>query len=50
MYFDEPAPRFDPAPLEINLVAAMMGFFVLGFVFIAHPLLVMAQAAAQSLF
>jgi NADH-quinone oxidoreductase subunit N len=50
MYFDEPAPRFDAAPLEINLVAAMMGLFVLGFVFVAHPLLVMAQAAAQSLF
>jgi NADH-quinone oxidoreductase subunit N len=50
MYFDEPAPRFDPAPLEINLVAAMMGLFMLGFVFIAQPLLVMAQAAAQSLF
>jgi NADH-quinone oxidoreductase subunit N len=50
MYFDEPAPRFDPAPLEINLVAAMMGLFMLGFVFVAQPLLVMAQAAAQSLF
>jgi NADH-quinone oxidoreductase subunit N len=50
IYFDEPAPRFDAAPLEINLVAAMMGLFVLGFVFVAHPLLIMAQAAAQSLF
>jgi hypothetical protein len=27
-----------------------MGLFVLGFVFVAHPLLIMAQAAAQSLF
>jgi NADH-quinone oxidoreductase subunit N len=50
IYFDEPAPRFDAAPLEINLVAAMMGLFVLGFVFVAHLLLIMAQAAAQSLF
>ena len=40
----------DPAPLEINLVAAMMGLFMLGFAFFAQPLLVMAQAAAQSLF
>ena len=38
MYFDEPVPRFDPMPREINLVAAMMGLFMLGFVFIARPL------------
>ncbi len=50
MYFDEPADAFEPMPSEIKTVIAISGVFVLGFVFFARPILLLAEAAAASLF
>ncbi len=50
MYFDEPAPRFEPMPGEQVAVLAVSGLFnVLFFVYPA-PLVDAASAAAKSLF
>jgi hypothetical protein len=37
-------------PSEIKLVVAVAGLFVVGFVIVAEPIVVLAQAAALSLF
>jgi NADH-quinone oxidoreductase subunit N len=50
MYFDEPAPSFDPMHGEVRLVAVLAGAFSLVFVLIAQPLVNLAGAAAASLF
>lgn len=50
MYFDEPAPGFEPMPLELKLVLGLSGVFVLAYVLIANPIGAVAQAAAKSLF
>jgi NADH-quinone oxidoreductase subunit N len=50
MYFDEPAPAFDPAGYAVRAVAAATGLFVLLFVFFAGPLVDAAEVAAKSLF
>ena len=50
MFFDEPIEPFEPAPAEIKLIIGLSGAFVIGFVFIARPVVLIAQAAAASLF
>jgi len=50
MYFDDPAPGFDPMHGEVRLIAVLAGAFTLGFVLIAQPLVNLAGAAAASLF
>jgi NADH-quinone oxidoreductase subunit N len=50
MYFDDPAPAFDPMHGEVRLIAVLAGVFSLAFVLIAQPLTEMAAAAAASLF
>jgi NADH-quinone oxidoreductase subunit N len=50
MYFDDPAPGFDPMHGEVRLVAVLAGAFTLVFVLIAQPLVNLAGAAAASLF
>jgi len=50
MYFDEPAPAFDPAPLTQRGVLALSTIFLLGFWLYPAPLMEAAGAAAQSLF
>ncbi|HMK89439.1 MAG TPA: NADH-quinone oxidoreductase subunit NuoN [Methylocystis sp.] len=50
MYFDEPAPAFDPAPLTQSGVLALSTIFLLGFWLYPAPLMEAAGAAAQSLF
>jgi NADH-quinone oxidoreductase subunit N len=50
MFFDEPVEAFEPMPSEIKLVVAVSGVFVFGFVIVAEPIVVIAHAAAASLF
>jgi NADH-quinone oxidoreductase subunit N len=50
MYFDDPAPAFDPASYPVRAMVAASGLFVLLFVFFAGPLVEAAGAAAKSLF
>jgi NADH-quinone oxidoreductase subunit N len=50
MYFDEPAPAFDPAGYAVRAMVAVTGLFVLLFVFFAGPLAEAAGLAAKSLF
>jgi NADH-quinone oxidoreductase subunit N len=50
MYFDEPAPAFDPAPVMTRGVLAVSSIFLLGFWLYPAPLMNAASAAAQSLF
>jgi NADH-quinone oxidoreductase subunit N len=50
MYFDEPAPAFDPAGHAVRAVVAVTGLFVLLFAFFGGPLVEAAGAAAKSLF
>ncbi len=50
IYFDEPAPAFDPMDSEIRLVALMSGVFALFFAVFARPLVNYATIAAQSLY
>ncbi len=50
MYFDEPKPAFTPMAMELRVVLALSGVFVVTFVFFGHPLTVAAGAAAKSLF
>ncbi|WAC26150.1 NADH-quinone oxidoreductase subunit NuoN [Ancylobacter sp. SL191] len=50
MYFDEPAPAFEPMPSELRAVLAISGLFtILLFVYPA-PLLAAASVAARALF
>jgi NADH-quinone oxidoreductase subunit N len=50
MFFDEAVEPFEPMPSEIKLVVAIAGLFVVGFVIVAEPIVVLAHAAALSLF
>jgi NADH-quinone oxidoreductase subunit N len=50
MYFDEPAPAFDPVPAELQTVLAVSGVLMIAFVVVAAPLVNAAGAAASSLF
>lgn len=50
MYFDEPAPAFDPSPLTLRGVLAVSTVFLLGFWVYPAPLTTAASAAAKSLF
>jgi NADH-quinone oxidoreductase subunit N len=50
MYFDEPAPRFEPMPYELRAVLAVTGLFNLLFFVYPAPLVEAANTAARSLF
>ena len=50
MYFDEPAPAFDPAPLAPRAILAISTIFLLVFWIYPAPLMTAASAAAKSLF
>jgi NADH-quinone oxidoreductase subunit N len=50
MYFDEPAPRFEPMPRELGAVLAITGLFNLLFFVYPAPLVEAANTAARSLF
>ena len=50
MYFDEPAPRFEPMRPELGLVVGISGLFVLLFFVYPGPLVSAATSAAKSLF
>ncbi len=50
MYFDEPAPAFEPMPGELKLVLGVSGAFVIGYVLIAGPVGSIATTAARTFF
>jgi len=50
MYFDEPAPRFEPMPVELRVVLGVSGAFILLFIFIAGQIGSAAELAAKTLF
>ncbi|MFY9658351.1 MAG: NADH-quinone oxidoreductase subunit NuoN [Methylocystis sp.] len=50
MYFDEPAPAFDPAPFAPRAILAISTLFLLIFWIYPAPLMTAASAAAKSLF
>ncbi len=50
MYFDEPAPNFQPMPAELKFVLGVTGLFNLLFFVYPAPLLQAASTAAKSLF
>src|SRR4030088_1481258 len=50
MYFEEPAPRFEPMPREVGAVLAITGLFNLLFFIYPAPLVEAASTAARSLF
>jgi NADH-quinone oxidoreductase subunit N len=50
MYFDEPAPGFEPMRPELRLVLGVTGLFILLFFVYPAPLVDAAAAAAKSLF
>jgi NADH-quinone oxidoreductase subunit N len=50
MYFDEPAPRFDPMPGLVRVVLAVAGLINILFFAYPGPILGAATAAAKSLF
>jgi NADH-quinone oxidoreductase subunit N len=50
MYFDEPAPRFEPMAVELRVILGVSGAFTLLFVFIAGPIGSAAEFAAKTLF
>jgi NADH-quinone oxidoreductase subunit N len=50
MYFDDPAPVFEPMPRELRAVLAVTGLFNLLFFIYPAPLIEAANAAAKSLF
>jgi NADH-quinone oxidoreductase subunit N len=50
MYFDEPAPAFDPIGNAVRAMVTVTGFFVVLFVFFAGPIVDAAGVAAKSLF
>jgi NADH-quinone oxidoreductase subunit N len=50
MYFDEPAPAFDPMRPELKVVLGVTGLFNLLFFVVPGPLVNAAAAAAKSLF
>jgi len=50
MYFDEPAPAFDKAPLTLRAILATSTLFLLGFWLYPAPMIDAATNAAKSLF
>jgi NADH-quinone oxidoreductase subunit N len=50
MYFDEPAPAFQPMAIEIKSLMWLSAGFVLLFAIVAGPLKNVAALAAKSLF
>ncbi len=50
MYFDDPAPAFDPMAGGLRVVLALSGLFVILFCVFPSPLVDAAAAAAKSLF
>jgi NADH-quinone oxidoreductase subunit N len=50
MYFDEPAARFEPMPVELRVVLGVSGAFILLFIFIAGQIGGAAELAAKTLF
>jgi NADH-quinone oxidoreductase subunit N len=50
MYFDEPAERFAPMPMELRVVLGVSGAFILLFVFIAGQVGSIADVAAKTFF
>jgi NADH-quinone oxidoreductase subunit N len=50
MYFDEPAKRFEPMPIELKAVLAISGLFNLFYFVYPGPLVEAANTAARSLF
>jgi NADH-quinone oxidoreductase subunit N len=50
MYFDDPAPAFDPIDNAVRAMVAVTGLFVVLFAFFAGPLIDAAGVAAKSLF
>ena len=50
MYFDEPAERFAPMPVELRLVLGVSGAFILLYIFFAGPVGGVAAVAAQTFF
>jgi len=50
MYFDEPAPGFDPMAPELRVVLGISGLFTLLYVVIAGPIGTAAELAAKTLF
>ena len=50
MYFDEPAPAFEPMAVELRVVLGISGAFILLFVFIAGQIGSAAELAAKTLF
>jgi NADH-quinone oxidoreductase subunit N len=50
MYFDEPAPRFEPMPGTLRVMLGVSGLFVILFFVYPSPLVNAATAAAKSLF
>jgi len=50
MYFDDPAPAFEPMRAELKAVLGVMGLANLLFVIFAGPLVEAAAAAAKSIF
>ena len=50
MYFDEPAPRFEPMAPELRFVLGLSGIFTLFFVLVAGPIGNAAATAAKTFF
>ena len=50
MYFDDPAERFAPMPVELRLVLGVSGAFILLYIFFAGPVGGVAAVAAQTFF
>jgi NADH-quinone oxidoreductase subunit N len=50
MYFDEPAPAFDKAPLTLSAILATSTIFLLAFWLYPAPLIDAASSAAKALF
>ena len=50
MYFDEPAERFAPMPVELRVVLGVSGVFVLFYVVVAGPVGGVAEVAARTFF
>jgi NADH-quinone oxidoreductase subunit N len=50
MYFDEPLPTLDPMRVELRIVLAVAGIFIVLFTVYPAPLVSAAAVAAKSLF
>jgi NADH-quinone oxidoreductase subunit N len=50
MYFDDPAPAFEPMPAKVMFVLALSGIFTLFYFIAPGPLVAAAGTAARSLF